>query len=477
MRRVAILLIVVGLLAAACGAVAELAPQSQGGVVAKPAATTTTSLPPSTTSTLPAGPLSIDQQIEVTIEDLERYWADELPETYGLAYTPPAEVGGYNVGLGDAPACGDEPLEPSLAVGNAFYCPPDDTIFWDEQELIPTLYDRFGPFAVSLVLAHEWGHAIQNRAGVPDELPTVIRELQADCFAGAWTGRALAGASPIRVGEEQLDVATSGFLLFRDPTGQTDDLSPGAHGNAFDRVGAFLDGVRRGSAECATYPEDPPEVTLGFFRSEQEFATGGNLPLEDVFPLLSGTLETYWSQTAADLGVTWDSFDELVSYEAGEAPECLGGFADPAGVASGMAYCPSSDVLALDVEGTFVPLYENFGDFGPGFVLGLAWAQKAQLELGIDVGTDAARLRSDCLAGTWAQAARQDEDGTGGISPGLDEAGDPLPPISLSPGDLDEAIQAILFLGDRQMGELDAFERVEAFRLGFFGTPEDCLGG
>lgn len=471
MRRVAILLIVVGLLSAACGSVAELAPQSRGGVATKPETTTTLPTASTTTSTLPAGPLSIDQQISVTIEDLERYWADELPETYGLAYTSPAAVGGYDLRLGDTPTCGDEVLEPSLAVGNAFYCPPDDTIFWDEQELIPTLYDGFGPFAVSLVLAHEWGHAIQNRAGVPDALPTVVSELQADCFAGAWTGRALAGGSPIEVGDEELDVATAGFLLFRDPTG-TSPAAPGAHGNAFDRVGAFLEGVRSGAAACATYPDEFPDITQR--PADPGDLTGGNLPIDQVFPQLSATLDVYWSQNLPILGgEPWDAFDAVVAYESGEPPACPGGYADPAGLEAGLGYCPATDTLALDTQGVVAPLYENFGDFGPAFVFGIAWAQKAQLALGIDVGTDAARLRSDCLTGNWAGVAAARE----GIRTGEVDANGEDERLFLSPGDLDEAIQAILFLGDRQMGEIDAFERVEAFRLGFFGTPEDCLGG
>ena len=72
-----------------------------------------------------------------------------------------------------------------------------DTAFYDD------LRTRFGstggPLAEMYVIAHEWGHHIQNSTGIMDGLdrqatgPTsdsVRLELQADCFAGAWVGAA-----------------------------------------------------------------------------------------------------------------------------------------------------------------------------------------------------------------------------------------------------------------------------------------------
>ena len=82
---------------------------------------------------------------------------------------------------------------------------------------------------MSLVLAHEWGHAVQRRGSVDQTLPTVVRELQADCFAGAWAGDATGENGRIRVGPTELDTATAGYLLFRDPTG-TSARASGAHG-------------------------------------------------------------------------------------------------------------------------------------------------------------------------------------------------------------------------------------------------------
>ncbi len=79
-----------------------------------------------------------------------------------------------------------------------FYCPPEQTIYVDPT-FFGILRDQYGAQAGSLaqlyVLAHEYGHHIQQLIGVFDQYPAngsgptsngVRTELQADCFAGAW---------------------------------------------------------------------------------------------------------------------------------------------------------------------------------------------------------------------------------------------------------------------------------------------------
>ena len=59
------------------------------------------------------------------------------------------------------------------------------TVNYDNQDLFPGLYKKFGAFALAQVLSHEWGHVIQTEAGT--EFPaTILAEQQADCFAGAF---------------------------------------------------------------------------------------------------------------------------------------------------------------------------------------------------------------------------------------------------------------------------------------------------
>ena len=68
-------------------------------------------------------------------------------------------------------------------------------------------------------MAHEYGHAIQNRLHLQG-LPTIVLEQQADCFAGSWSQmrRGSLGRVPRR-GPDQLDGAVAGMLSIRDQPG------------------------------------------------------------------------------------------------------------------------------------------------------------------------------------------------------------------------------------------------------------------
>ncbi|BBY31992.1 hypothetical protein BST33_08500 [Mycolicibacter minnesotensis] len=83
------------------------------------------------------------------------------------------------------------------AVG-PFYCPADQTAYFD-TDFFNVLVDRFGsssgPLAQEYVVAHEFGHHVQNLLGVLGRAQTgaqgatgagVRTELQADCYAGVW---------------------------------------------------------------------------------------------------------------------------------------------------------------------------------------------------------------------------------------------------------------------------------------------------
>lgn len=451
-------LVVLAMLMTGCVQVA--APAASPPTVTDPPPETTTSTSPTTTTTEAAAPTDLAGQIEATAADLDRFWAEAFPEHFDVAYKPVRVREGYDVRVG-VPACGDETLERDVATDNAFYCSADDSIRWDEVSLFPTLYSEFGPIAVSLVLAHEWGHAIQHRAGVPTDLPTIVRELQADCFAGAWASWAGEGEGVVTVGPSDLDTATAGFLHFRDPTG-TAAAEPGAHGNAFDRVGSFLDGMRGGVSVCSEYPSSPPLITQRPFLSPDDAARGGDVPFEELAPLLVPTLEVFWADRLASMGGSWDGTTGLG--DSATDPRC----ATPEALEdrSGAVYCPDANTVVVDVDQVLVPLYGQFGDFGSAFVLALGWAQRAQVELGLPVEGPEATLQATCFTGAWTAAVAE------GVTTGTDDTGNPVGG-SLSPGDLDEAIQAILYLGEHDGGS--AFERFEVFRDGFLDGVDGCV--
>jgi predicted metalloprotease len=87
---------------------------------------------------------------------------------------------------------------PATSAVGPFYCPVDQTAYFD-TDFFQVLVDRFGssggPLAQEYVVAHEYGHHVQQLQGnlgraqqgaQGAEGNGVRTELQADCYAGIW---------------------------------------------------------------------------------------------------------------------------------------------------------------------------------------------------------------------------------------------------------------------------------------------------
>ncbi|KKB98903.1 hypothetical protein AWC17_26975 [Mycobacterium nebraskense] len=100
----------------------------------------------------------------------------------------------------------------------------------------------FGDMFITGVLAHEYGHALQQMAKlVTRKDPTIVREQQADCFAGVYLWWVAAGKSPrfmLSTGDG-LDRVLAGVVTTRDPVMDSDTENDDEHGSALDRVSAF----------------------------------------------------------------------------------------------------------------------------------------------------------------------------------------------------------------------------------------------
>jgi uncharacterized protein len=160
----------------------------------------------------------------------------------------------------------------SPAVG-PFYCPADSKVYLD-LGFFRELRSRFGApgdFAQAYVIAHEFGHHVQNVLGISNEVDRLQREapdeanaysirleLQADCLAGVWAYSArqenLLEPGDLEEGLEAA-AAVGDDRIQEQATGRIDRES-WTHGSSAERVTWFRRGYEAGDpAACDTFAE------------------------------------------------------------------------------------------------------------------------------------------------------------------------------------------------------------------------------
>jgi predicted metalloprotease len=414
--------------------------------------------------------------LRATIANLQAYWAQAFPQVYGATYTPVSQFVAATPTT-KIPDCeGHQETYQKDVKGNAFYCFGSNFITYDDQNLFPYLAQHFGNFAPALVLAHEWGHAIQDRAGIDrNNEPTILIELQADCFAGSWVQRIAHGQSKtVKFAPGDLDAALAAYLTFRDPVGSSANDQQ-AHGDAFDRVNAFQTGFDGGATACKPFFDNPPPITEQQFTQPQEAASGGNLPVNQVLPATMDLLNEFYAKVAPDVAPL--TLKQVVDFNGSgptsRYPKCGGSQLSASQAKNRIFYCLPDNYIGVDTI-LSNEIYNTIGDFGVAVLVGNAYATHIQYKQnfpGVKTNKPNAVLDADCSTGAWA----------GAIAAAASQGGVPAPSLhtslSLAPGDLDKVIQA--FISYNAVHKVNAstdfvFLRAEAFRRGFFNGYNSC---
>lgn len=203
----------------------------------------------------------LDCAIVGYVNSIQAFWSEVFAGS-GIEYVPAQTV--LFSGATEA-ACGYA----SGAVG-PFYCALDQMVYLD-LAFFDTLQARFGaqggPFAVAYVLAHEYGHHVQNLLGLlgagggfqDRQQMSIYSELQADCFAGVWVYHSVETGYLAQVSNEEITQALDAASAVGDDTVQRSTqgyVSPETwtHGSSEQRRAAFIDGLQSGSPDSCETP-------------------------------------------------------------------------------------------------------------------------------------------------------------------------------------------------------------------------------
>ncbi len=409
--------------------------------------------------------------------DIQAFWADAFLETYGTEFEPLSGgiYAAYPSRTEPIPPCGegDTSTYEQVASYGAFYCIVGDFMAYDDASLLPSLVGELGKEAVAVVLAHEFGHAVQARSGEWDNA-VVLKEQQADCFAGAWSAHVASGGSDlIRFDDADVRAGLIAMINVRDPVEGDGLANPQAHGTGFDRVGAFQDGFVGGTIRCKTFfTENRPLVDIKF---DKEDPNAGNLPLidpaptaqdgpQDIVTLLPASLDFFWTDLAAANGVPFTAPTFAGYSTAGPFPSCAG--IDETAYPRNVVYCTGDNTIYWDqdyaLELSQQPLT---GDMSVGYLFSNAYSDAIQTALRSQRTGESRALFNDCLTGAWVVF----------ISPPIPETR--TNKLELSAGDLDEAIITAIARSDESTDTNvngSAFEKITAFRTGVLGGLNVC---
>ena len=230
---------------------------SLGGLGSTPAATG-----PSFDANSPDPDAQQKAFVVFVVNDVQNSWKDQFAAA-GKVYpktTLRLFTGSIQTGCGSA----------TSATG-PFYCPADQRIYLD-MAFFRELSQRFGApgdFAQAYVIAHEFGHHVQNVLGILPEVNQEMRnnrgsanalsvklELQADCLAGVWAHSAYTRnlledgdleeglTAAAAVGDDRIQASSGGGV---HPESFT-------HGTSEQRKQWFLTGFQKGDVDsCNTF--------------------------------------------------------------------------------------------------------------------------------------------------------------------------------------------------------------------------------
>ena len=406
---------------------------------------------------------AIDKLALLSINDIEEYWKAVYSQSLKGTFKPVDKLVSYDSNDSNSPVvCHNE----TYKLVNAFFTSRCNLIAWDRGVFMPVAKQYFGEISVTGVLAHEFGHALQTMAKlVTRSDPTIVREQQADCFAGVYLYWVASGKSPrftLSTGDG-IDHVLAGIITTRDPVMDSDTENDDEHGSALDRVSAFQMGFLSGVPACASINKAEITQRRGDLPTSLTVDSSGT-PQTGEVPINEDTLATLMEVLGKIFGLKQPP---TLSYKAADCPDAKA--SPPA------SYCPATNTIVVDLPalakvGKVADEKEHTLPQGDDTALSIVmsrYALAAQHERGLPMQSPWTALRTACLTGVVHRKMAEPID-----TPDHKE-------LQLTAGDLDEAVSGLLtnklVASDADGSSVPAgFTRIAAFRGGVAGNMDAC---
>lgn len=404
----------------------------------------------------------VDWLVLLAVNDVEDFWEHNYAGSFQGAFTPVHELVSFDsrnpIG---PPVCGLSTYE----LVNAFFCQEHDLIAWDRGEMVPVAKRYFGDMAITALMAHEYGHAVQYMAGLAQEsTPTLVAEQRADCLAGVYLRWVAEGRSPrftLSTGDGLSRVLAAAIALRDDPVFAmlVPEMIEYGHGTALDRVGAIQKGFVTDASACAAIDREEIELRHGDLPRYSGTAPD-DLQLAEI-PVDSHTLTALMRRLVRLFPLI------RPPTLSSDSAHCRG---TPA------AYCPADNTIAVDLPALrlmgsatdeFDVMMLKGGNTAMSVVVS-RYMLALQRERGAPLASAVTALRTACLTGV---AQRKMADPAG---PSSDTE------LVLGASDIDEAVAGLLTNGlvasDVTNSTVPAgFTRIVALRSGLLGDVDQCF--
>jgi predicted metalloprotease len=414
----------------------------------------------------------IDHLALLALNDIEEFWKQNYPDGTKNPFKAVSTLVSYDSRDPQSPVvCRQIKTYKNLNAAYVYTC---NLVMWDRGVLVPSAKKYFGEMAPVGIIAHEFGHAMQFNGGIvsPRSTPTLVKEQQADCFAGVylrWVAEGHSSRFTLTTGDA-LSHVIAGLLKISDPISTEEDYQESqdqAHGTGLDRISAFQMGFDSGSGTCTKI--DMNEIKnrrgdepLALQQDSSGDTDNGEVTInQDNISTLVEILNKVFSPKSPP----------SVSYTATSCAD-----AKPT---KGSSYCPATNTVSVDLptlqeigkpggrKGMTDPMMLQ-GDNTAMSIVASRYVLAVQHERGLPLDSPVAAVRTACLTG----AAQRNMAQVVSVPSGKQ--------LVLTAGDLDKAIIGLLMNGvaasDVNGEHMPAgFTRALAFRGGVLDNIDQCF--